>query len=43
MSSDEADAIEAEFEKKWANRERHEFINRMERKLYRKEQSGRVR
>lgn len=43
MSNDEAEAIEAQFEKKWANRERHNFLSRMERKLYRKEQSGSVR
>jgi hypothetical protein len=43
MSSDEAEEIEAQFEKKWANQERHNFLSRMERKLYRKEKSGRLR
>ncbi|HXR49789.1 MAG TPA: hypothetical protein VN778_02060 [Verrucomicrobiae bacterium] len=42
MSNDEAEAIEAKFEKKWADNERHNFISRMERKLYRKERSGRT-
>jgi hypothetical protein len=42
MSSDEAEAIEAQYEKKWADEERQIFLKRMERKLYRKDHSGRI-
>lgn len=41
MSNDEAEALEAKFEKKWEAQERHNFISRMERKLGRKERYNR--
>jgi hypothetical protein len=37
MSSEEAEALENEFEKWDSKHARHEFIHRMERKLHRKE------
>jgi hypothetical protein len=43
MSSDEAEELMDAFEK-WDSRQaKHEFINRMEHKLYRKERIGLVR
>ncbi len=41
MSNEEADAIMDKFEKKWDSKHKHSFIDRMERKLHRKEQVGR--
>jgi hypothetical protein len=37
MSNDEAEEIMDAFEKKWNAKHKHDFINRMERKLDRKE------
>ena len=41
MSNEEADALMNEFEKWDVKHARHDFITRMERKLYRKERLGR--
>ena len=41
MSNEEAEALMNEFEKWDAKHARHDFITRMERKLYRKERLGR--
>ncbi len=41
MSNDDAEALMNEFEKWDAKQAKHEFITRMERKLYRKERDGR--
>ncbi|MDB5164952.1 MAG: hypothetical protein JWL89_578 [Candidatus Saccharibacteria bacterium] len=41
MSIDEADELTNQFEAKWDNKQKHIFIDRMERKLNRKERQGR--
>ena len=41
MSTEEAEAMMNEFEKWDAKQAKHDFISRMERKLYRKERLGR--
>lgn len=41
MSNEEAEAIESKYAYWDTKHARHDFINRMERKLHRKEQSGR--
>jgi hypothetical protein len=41
MSNEEAEVLMSEFEKWDAKQAKHEFINRMEHKLYRKERLGR--
>ena len=43
MSNDDAEALMNEFEKWDAKQAKHDFITRMERKLYRKEHYGRSR
>jgi len=42
MSNEEADALMNEFERWDARQAKHDFIARMERKLYRKERLGRT-
>lgn len=41
MSNEEAEKLMDEIDRKSTKQARHEFLNRMERKLYRKEHSGR--
>ena len=41
MSNEEAEALMSEFERWDAKQAKHNFITRMERKLYRKERLGR--
>ncbi len=42
MSNEEAEAIESYYKSSDAAKERHSFINRMERKLHQKERFGRA-
>ena len=41
MSIDEADELTNQLVNKWETEQKHRFIDRMERKLYRKERQGR--